>query len=204
MINQIPAGYRLNAKGDLVNVDNIKPVDLLRDELVNNLLEKAKRIAPQIAELKQVAFAEIEAFIEQSVSEYGVHYRGNKGNNQFISFDGKYKIERAVQDRIAFDERLEAAKALIDECLNDWCVGANINIATIVKDAFQVDKKGNIRVASVLSLRKHRVDNDERWTRAMEAISDAVQVLYSKAYIRFYERDDNGVYRLIPLDIAGV
>lgn len=204
MNNQaIPEGYLKNAKGDLVRLENIKQVDLLRDELVKQIVAKSKPIASSLKSFKDNTFAEIDAFIEQSINEYGTTFKGKKGNIQLLSFDGKYKVEKAVQDRIAFDERLQAAKLLVDECLTEWSEGANDNLAIIVKDAFQVDKKGNIRVGSILSLRRYEID-DERWKRAMQAISDAVQVLDSKTYIRLYERDDKGVYRLIPLDIASL
>lgn len=203
MTNPIPEGFLQNAKGDLVKVENIKQVDLLRDELVKQIVAKAEPLAKNLKTFKDNTFSEINAFIEQSINEYGTTFKGKKGNIQLLTFDGKFKVEKAVQDRIAFDERLQAAKLLVDECLTEWSEGANTNLTIIVKDAFQVDKKGNTRVGSILSLRRYEI-SDERWKRAMQAISDAVQVLDSKTYIRLYERDDNGVYRLIPLDIASV
>ncbi|HDL4195665.1 TPA: DUF3164 family protein, partial [Mannheimia haemolytica] len=45
---------------------------------------------------------------------------------------------------------------------------------------------------------------DARWNQAMTAISDSVQVIGSKGYIRFYKRDENGKYQPISLDMAGV
>ena len=38
----------------------------------------------------------------------------------------------------------------------------------------------------------------------MQALTDSLQVHTSKAYIRVYERDDVGEYRLMNLDIAKV
>lgn len=204
MANQvIPDGYLKNAKGDLVNIKNIKPVDLLRDELVKRIIENSKPIASALKAFKENSFAEIQAFIEQSISEYGTSYKGKKGNVQLVSFDGRFKLEKAVQDRITFDERLLAAKELIDTCLTEWSQGANHNLTTVVKNAFQVDKAGNIRVASILSLRRYEI-RDSRWQQAMQAIGDAIQVVESKSYIRLYERDDNGAYHQIPLDIASI
>jgi hypothetical protein len=37
-----------------------------------------------------------------------------------------------MQDRIAFDERLQAAKSLIDECLADWTENARPEIRAII------------------------------------------------------------------------
>ena len=121
-----------------------------------------------------------------------------------LSFDGRYKIQRAIQDSITFDERLEAAKGLIDECLKDWTDGARSEVKVIVQDAFRTDKQGNLRTGAVLALRRHDFD-DPRWLKAMDAISDAVQVTGSKSYVRIYERvGDSDQYKPISLDIAGV
>ncbi len=55
----------------------------------------------------------------------------------------------------------------------------------------------------MLSLRSLDI-NDDKWLRAMEAISDAIQVTDTKEYIRFYERDDDGAYHQISLDFSNV
>ena len=201
---QIPAGYRRDAQGRLVHEEQIKPVDKLRDELVLALVERARTTHEALVQYKAAAFGEIEAFLDLSAAEYGAKIGGKKGNVSLLSFDGRYKIQRAVQESIAFDERLQAARALIDECLREWTEGARPELATLVNDAFRVDTKGEIRTARVLALRRLDI-TDERWLRAMDAIGDACQVVGSKSYIRVYERiGDSDQYRPISLDIAGV
>ena len=119
-----------------------------------------------------------------------------------MSFDGKFKVIRAVADRIEFDERLQTAKALIDECLREWTKDSGAELRAIIDDAFQVDKKGRINSKRILSLRKLKIDN-ETWQRAMEAIGDAVTVTGSCTYFRFYERDERGQYQQVQLDFSG-
>lgn len=201
---QIPAGYRRDAQGRLVHEEQIKPVDKLRDELVLALVQRARTTHDALVQYKAAAFGEIEAFLDLSAAEYGTKIGGKKGNVSLLSFDGRYKIQRAVQESIAFDERLQAARALIDECLREWTEGARPELATLVNDAFRVDTNGEIRTARVLALRRLEI-TDERWLRAMDAIGDACQVVGSKSYIRVYERiGDSDQYRAISLDIAGV
>lgn len=197
-----PEGYRTDARGRLIPEDQIKEVDKLRDELVLNLVTSAKNLREELRNFKAGAFSEIQAFVETSAQEYGVQLGGRKGNVQLLSFDGRYKIQRAIQENITFDERLQAAKELIDQCLADWTADARPELAVIVDDAFRVDKAGNIRTSEVLRLRRHNIQ-DERWLKAMDAISDAVQVTGSKTYIRLYERvGDTDQYRAISLDVA--
>lgn len=104
---------------------------------------------------------------------------------------------------MVFDERLQVAKQLIDECLTDWTKDSNDNIKALINQAFQVDKEGKVSTSRVLALRSLDI-NDAKWDRAMDAISDAIQVTDTKEYIRFYERDDAGAYHQISLDFSNV
>jgi len=202
-IETIPDGYRRDPQGRLVAEVLIKPIDLARDALVQEIVQAWKEENARLKALKNRAFEDIAAFIELSAEQYRVHIGGKKGNASLISFDGKYKVVRQIQEAIRFDERLKAAKALIDECLTEWTEGARAELRAIVNDAFRVDQEGNIRTAQVLGLRRLPIE-DERWQRAMLAIGEAVQVVGSTAYVRVYERDANGKYQSISLDMAGV
>jgi hypothetical protein len=198
----IPAGYRQDAQGRLVPLAHIKPVDLLRDTLVTEIVAKAKAANATLAELRRSAYADIQAFAELSAERFGVTLGGKKGNLTLVSFDGRYRIQRAISDQLVFDESLQAAKALIDDCLREWAKDARPEIHTLITDAFQVDKQGRIDTDRVLSLRRLDI-KDERWQRAMEAISASLSVASSRSYIRVYERvGESDAYRQINLDLA--
>lgn len=200
----IPEGYRRDAQNRLVHESQIKEIDRLRDELVLDLVGKARTASAALAMFKNAAFGQIDAFVDLSKSEYGAKLGGKKGNVSLLSFDGRFKIQKAIQESITLDERLQAARALIDECLIDWTAGARPEVVTLVNDAFRTDTKGDIRTARVLALRRLEI-SDTRWQNAMKAIGDACQVVGSKSYVRVYERiGDSDQYTAIPLDIAGV
>ena len=195
--------YRQDAKGNLIPLENIKETDLLRDELVMEIVAKAQAVRDNIAKFKQSAMDDIAAFAQLSAEKYGAKLGGAKGNIRLMSFDGAYRIALAMQDTLTFDERLAAAKALIDECINEWTAGSRPELKALINDAFQVDKEGNISTTRVLGLRRLSID-DEKWHRAMDALSDSVQVQTSKPFVRVYRREDNGEYSLMSLDIAKV
>ena len=202
--NPTPAGYRLRHDGALVPESTIKPIDIARDELVLEIVARAKPLSTEIGEFKIRTFADIQAFVEMSAEQYGAKIGGNKGNVTLMSFDGRYKVQRAIAENITFGEQLQAAKALIDECIHAWSEGVNDNIRVLVNDAFQVDKEGNISIGRVFGLRRLEI-TDARWNKAMQAISDAVQVVSSKSYIRIYERvGDSDKWQPVALDVAAV
>ncbi|NLA89841.1 MAG: DUF3164 family protein [Alcaligenaceae bacterium] len=196
--------YKKDSQGRLVPIESIKDIDLARDELVLEIVEKAKKVNSELSEFKRSAFEDIQAFIDLSAEKYDAKIGGRKGNVTLNSYDGKYRIMRATQDRIAFDERIQAAKALIDECLKDWTAGARTEVSAIIDRAFEVDKEGQLNTGRILTLRRVNID-DPRWVKAMKAIADSTQVVSSKSYIRVYVRQgDTEEYVQLPLDIASV
>lgn len=196
-------GYRMNDKGHLIPVDKIKAIDLLRDETVMELITHAKELQKYITNTKDIVFDVFNGFLEVSAQEYDTKLGGKKGNVSIMSFDGKYKVQMAISDNLVFDERLQVAKSLIDECLTEWTKDSNDNIKAIIDNAFAVDKEGKINIRRVLALKNLKI-SDDKWLKAMQAISDAQQVVSSKEYIRFYERDGQGKYQQISLDFANL
>lgn len=200
----VPPGFRLKADGSYVPEALVADIDKLRDQTIETLIDQAKVISAQLVTFKGQAFSDIEAFKATSLEQYGVKSRSVKGNLTLTSYSGRYMIRLQIQDRLVFDERLHAAKALIDECITSWSESARDEIKVLVNDAFRVDKAGQINTARVLGLRRLPI-KDDRWLRAMAAISDSVSVANSKPYVRFYERrESSDEYVPICLDIAAV
>lgn len=200
----VPAGYKQDAKGNLVVISNIKPIDLIRDELVGELTKLAAQQQQKMLSFKHNIMNEVKTFVALSADEYNVKLGGKKGNITLLSFNGTQKIQLAVTELLQFDERLQIAKQLIDQCIHDWSSGANDRIRTLVEHAFQVDKQGQVSTGRILSLRKLDM-RDERWDEAMKAIADSIQITDSKEYIRFYQRrtaDD--AWQPIALDLAAL
>lgn len=199
----IPPGYRADANGRLVPEAMIKPIDRTRDELVMELVRQALAMHAALVEFKGQVFNDINAFVDLSAEQYGVKFGGKKGNLTLYTFDGRYKVQVAIAEHMVFDERLQAAKHLIDECIIDWSQNSRDEIKVLVQSAFDTDKEGKINTGRVLGLRRLDI-KDEKWQKAMQAISESLQVVGSKEYVRFYERVGEDRYQPISLDVAAV
>jgi hypothetical protein len=199
----IPAGYMEDAKGALWPVENIREIDRLRNDLVGEIVARTRAQSEALAQFKAAVFGDIEAFVQLSGEKYGVNMGGKKGNVSLLSFDGRYKVQRAVSESLVFDERLQIAKELVNQCIHLWSEGSRSEIRALINDAFQVDKEGRVNTARILGLRRLEI-TDEKWQKAMQAIGESIQVAGSKTYFRVYERDDSGQYQPISLDIAAV
>lgn len=201
--NQEPE-YWLDAAGNKIRLSNIGPVDQMKHEVAMRLTAEAKLLQSAMADFKKTAFDEVMSAKDLIFEKYEVTLGGKKGNISLKAFDGSAEVKVAVAELISFGPELQAAKALIDECIEDWAEGANDNIRTLVEDAFQVNKQGRIDTGRVLGLRRLKMNGpdgqpDPRWSRAMDAIADAVQVNGTATYIRFYDHAGAGA---ISLDFA--
>ncbi len=200
----IPDGYRKNAVGHLVHESTIAKIDLARDKMVTELVVKAKKASGLMKKFKGNVQSELDTFLAMSAKASKAKAGKNKGNVTFYNFDASMKIQVAVSQRIAFDERLQSAKALIDECIMELSKDSSPEVKTLIQGAFDVDKEGNVSVGRVLALRRLNIKN-KKWEQAMMAISVSAQVIGSNQYIRFYERiGDTDKYQYINLDFAAI
>ncbi|MGY0399467.1 MAG: DUF3164 family protein [Ostreibacterium sp.] len=202
--NTIPEGYRSDSLGRLIPLSKIAPIDLFRDEFVNEKIAEMRVLNEQLIKLKRSLLADINAFVDLSAEKYGVSVGGKAGNVTLRNFDGSAKIQLQVAKNLVFDERLQVAKVLVDNCIKRWSMGANDNLHVLVDDAFQVDKEGKINTQRILSLTRIKI-NDEEWQKAMDAINDSLSVVSTTTYVRgFVQKETNEPLKALVLDLARV
>lgn len=200
----VPAGYMQNAAGHLVPIDQVREQDLLRDQVAREIAVEAIALNQRLREFKARTLNDVADLVRIAGEKYDVTLGGKKGNVQICTYDGRYKVVRQVAERIAFTEELEAAKAIINNCIDRWSEGANPHIRALVDRAFRTDTKGQIKTTAVLELLRLEID-DAEWQSAMEAIRDSIQSTGTATYVRVYQRiGDSDQYRAIALDLAAV
>lgn len=179
--------YMANAKGALVPLELVKPADKLRDETVRKVMSYAKDISAQISRFRKHSMSDLDGLDEVLEQEYNARPGGVKGNRTYQTIDGLMMVKVSINDFEVAGPELQVAKSLIDECLNEWTDGARAEIRAIITRAFDTDKEGKINLKEIKKLTKLDI-SDQRWKDAMRAIEDAIDVQYSKQYVRFYER----------------
>jgi hypothetical protein len=199
-VNGVP--YLRDAKGNLVPLASVKAADLLMDETVREMVAGAGELSARVRGFKADTFERVGDLQALLAQQYDAAVGGKKGNLTLQSFDGCQKVQVQVSDLLEFGPELQAAKALIDECLRQWATGSSAEMQALVTRAFSVDKQGQINRAELFMLL--RVESaDERWLRAMAAIRDSIRVVGSRTYLRFYDRPaPDAPWRAVPIDIA--
>ncbi|MFD1342908.1 DUF3164 family protein [Litorisediminicola beolgyonensis] len=194
--------YLYDAKGGLQPVETVRAEDLLEDETVRKIIGYAMALSSQIARFKEHTFNDLGDFEAILAQEYEASKGGAKGNKTFISHDALFKVQVAVADNIDFGPQLQIAKALIDECLNEWAADARPELRAIVTRAFNTDKEGTVNRAEIFMLLRLEI-TDARWRKAMDAIRSAMRVVGSKTYVRCYQRAaHDAAWEPITIDLA--
>jgi hypothetical protein len=194
--------YMANAKGALVPLELVKPADKLRDETVRKVMGYAKEISAQISRFRAHSMGDLDSLDELLEQEYNAKSGGVKGNRSYQTVDGLMMVKVSINDFEVAGPELQVAKSLIDECLNEWTDGARAEIRAIITRAFDTDKEGKINLREIKKLTKLDI-SDERWKQAMRAIEDAIDVQYSKQYVRFYVRPSvKHDWTAVTVDIA--
>ena len=179
--------YMADGTGALRAVESIPPLKKLRDETVRKEFGYALALAHQISRFKGHVMTNLGNFDALVDQEFGVKTRGPKGNGIYTSFDGLWRIEIRMQNRVAYGPELQAAKALFDACLTEWAADTRPSLRSIVTNAFDTDKEGQINRTNIHTL-LNTEDDDPRWKRGQDAIREAMYVIGSKEYVRFYMR----------------
>jgi hypothetical protein len=190
-----------DAQGREYPVKILDPQIVKRDRVVNKVMKRALRLHEKIEADKRKMATELEKYLTLLAEKYGKSW---KGNAELISFDGNFKVDIRYREHIQFDEKLQIAKQKIDDCLKRWTEDSNINLQAVIKEAFQVDKKGMIAKNRILGLRKYNI-KDRDWKKAMDLIDEAIQVTATKQYIAFYERQNQDKpFKQISLNFSAI
>lgn len=202
---QVIDGRMEDGDGSLVLVSRIHETDLLYHDLVLSIACIWKNLAGKIQRFKQYNFEDVATALELLYEKFGTKRGGKEGNMQFFTFDRKYKLRITVQKQIDFGPELQAAQAKLNEALEQMTNSdsdAAADLKTIVTGAFTL-VDGKLRVSEILRLRSYKITNI-LWNEAMRIVDDAIVVISRKKQILLYERNGQGDYINIPLDIASL
>ncbi|MDP2086301.1 MAG: DUF3164 family protein [Gemmobacter sp.] len=194
--------YWRKANGGLEPVEHVKATDQLEDQTVRKIFGYALALSDQVSRFKAHTFEDLGDFDALLAQEYGLTKGGAKGNRTYTSFDGMMRVSVRVADLIDFGPGLQIAKALIDECINEWAAEARSEIRAIVTRAFNTDREGQINRSEIFGLLRHDI-TEPRWVEAMRALREAMRVIGSKTYVRIEHRDaPDGPWSAVTIDLA--
>ena len=200
----IPEDLIRRPDGSFVSLKSLEPREQLAHELVSELFPQAVQQSEALAALKKLALQEMYAFRDNMFMDYQVKVTGREGGFSCKSVCGTMMVKLDVNQHTAFGPELGAAKALIDQFIEEKLEGSSDEIKAIIDKVFKIGASGRVDTYGILGLREHKF-TDPLWLRAIEAIEDAIIRDGKTIYIRFYRVDpETKAETMVPLDLAKV
>ncbi len=180
----------------------VTPTDQLQDEVVRKIIAFARDLSAQITRFRRHTEEDLASFVELLQQEYGATIGGKAGNMMIRTFDDLQRVSIKVGKFMEFGPELLAAKTLIDEYLRELTSDAPAELKLLILGAFEVDKKGKLDRQKILALKKYAI-TDQRWQRAMKAISDADRTMMVREYLHFHFRTSHrDEFKAITINLA--
>jgi len=184
--------------------NRITPLERMKEKSAQNILVSAVKLNKNLTEFKAMIWKLCDDVFTQAMSQNGTQ-KATKGNFTWYNFDRSIKIEVSISDRIQFDDlNIKSAKALFDEFLNDSIDPKIEFVKELVNDAFSTSHN-NLDPKKVMSLLKYRSKiSDPRYQEAIRLIEEGIRRPDSKVYFRIWQKDEEGKYQNIDLNLSSI
>lgn len=181
-----------------------KNFESTREDLINELAEKAAVISGVMGEFKIEAITSLNDF-RQLLLKYG-ELRGrekNKGN--FELKNDNYKIQFTSQIIKKFDERAMAAEKHINEFLKSFLRKKDKGTFELITGLLKRDEEtGQFDIDMINRLYKYEQSfDDPNWKKGIALFKEAYQPTGTTQYVRFFTKNkETGGWDTLILDFA--
>lgn len=176
-------GNWLDAKGTPVPEKYVPVMDKKRDAMVESVFKKVEKLSDQMAKCKVEVVKALDKYLDELAKDNRIK-EGWKGNILLANFAGDQVIERNSSDLIAFDEKLQMVKTQVDKWISERMKDADSDLAKVISQAFNVDKRGRVNTAMLLKL-LHLDIEDPMWKKAMTLLKESIIVKSTKTALIF-------------------
>jgi len=197
------SGDWIDPRGKAVPPEHIPAMTKKREYVVERIVKDALSLEKKMVANKKKAIAKMLDYMAKLQDVKGVKPNA-KGNITLTNFVGDKQVELAMDDIISFNEEFALAKAQIDLCLKKWSNNANKELITVVEQAFNVDKKGQVNKQAILKLRQIKI-KDADWRKAMQLLVDSIEIKGSRQYLNIRVRENaTDKFRTVKLNFSSM
>lgn len=175
-----------------------------RDNFVMAAISEMADISSQMQQLKQRL---LKVGNETHDLMYEIFDKEPKEMKSFtlVTEDQAFKLEIQRAEVQQLNETAEVAISEIKDLLREKFANRNKTMYGMFETVLMKNNKGDYDPRLVAKLRKFESDvNDERFSKALDTLSDAHYVAETSMYVRGYIRSKEGKYEVIPMQFSSI
>ena len=190
--------------GSQIPFNRTTNLERLKERNADRIIKSAIKINKELNEFKQMIRQLCEEIFTMAMTQNGTE-KATKGNYTWYNFDHSLKIEVAISDRIQFDElNIKSAKELFDQFLMESIDPKVDFIRELINEAFSTSHN-KLDAKKIMSLLKYRSKiADVRYQEAVKLIEQGIRRPDSKTYFRIWQKDEDGKYQNIDLNMSSI
>lgn len=174
------------------------------DEEIENSIPVLLGISEEIKESKQKVLDNFKAILAMKSDLFKTKMRNDQRSHTFTNSAGDKRITLGVYVTDGYRDTVEDGIAIVKEYIaslaNDEKTQALVNM---VFRLLSRDAKGTLKASRIVQLRKVAEDTgDARFMEGVRIIEESYQPEVSKQFIRAEIRDNNGMWKPIPLGMT--
>ncbi len=195
----------VDESGMEIPFNRINAVEKLHERHSATILKKALVINQQLADFKVLVQKLCGEAFEAFMASKDVK-KETKGNFTWFNFNRSIKIEVNQSTPLKFDDlTITAAKTKLDEFLTNNIESKNDFVKNMVMDAFETQRNNQLDVKKVMGLTRYKSKiNDPLFSEAVDLISEAIRRSDTKTYFRIWQKDADGKYQNIDLNLSSI
>lgn len=174
----------------------------LVSEKVDQVFPFLEEISGKLAEQKKQVYDEFAAALEMKKKLYDV--KDNQSSHAFMNANGTRRITLGCYVVDSYDDTANEGIAIVKEFISGLARDENSRmlVDTVMK-LLAKDQKGSLKPSRIMQLRNMADrSGDPRFIEGVVIISNAYRPTPSKTFIRAEAKDENGVWKSIPLGMT--
>lgn len=174
------------------------------DEEIANSIPVLLGISEQIKASKQTVMDNFKTILEMKADLFKTKVKDDQRSHTFTNSEGDKRITLGVYVTDGYRDTVEDGIAIVKEYIEGLAKDEKTKaLVSMVLRLLARDAKGTLKASRIVQLRKVAMETgDERFIEGVRIIEEAYQPEVSKQFIRAEIKNENGMWKPIPLGMT--
>lgn len=174
------------------------------DEEIERSIPVLLGISERIKESKRTVMENFKTILEMKSDLFKTKAKDDQRSHTFTNSEGSKRITLGVYVTDGYRDTVEDGIAIVKEYIESLAKDEKTKaLVSMVLRLLARDAKGTLKASRIVQLRKVAMETgDERFMEGVRIIEESYQPEVSKQFIRAEIRDNNGMWKPIPLGMT--